>query len=64
MFWFKSCPRCGGDLYADSDFHGPYITCLQCSHYLTAAEQAKLRLARAKAALNKLAGAEREKAAA
>ena len=47
MFWFKSCPRCGGDLHADSDIHGPYITCFKCSHYLTEAEQANLRLARA-----------------
>jgi len=64
MFWFNACPRCRGDLYADSDFHGPYITCLQCSHYLTEAEQAKLRLARVKAAMKRLAVAEREKVAA
>ena len=30
MFWFKSCPRCSGDLYADNDQYGPYITCAQC----------------------------------
>jgi len=30
MFWFKRCPRCSGDLYADSDQYGPYITCAQC----------------------------------
>ena len=35
MFWLKCCPRCGGDLYEDSDMHGSFITCLQCSHYLT-----------------------------
>ena len=30
MFWFKKCPRCSGDLYADYDQYGPYITCAQC----------------------------------
>ena len=30
MFWFKRCPRCSGDLYADHDQYGPYITCAQC----------------------------------
>ena len=43
MFWFKSCPRCHGDLYDSSDFYGRYIDCLQCGRYLTAAEDARLR---------------------
>ena len=30
MFWFKKCPRCSGDLYADYDQYGQYITCAQC----------------------------------
>ena len=30
MFWFKWCPRCSGDLYADYDQYGPYVTCAQC----------------------------------
>jgi hypothetical protein len=31
MFWFKSCPRCGGDLYrSDIDEDGPLVSCLQC----------------------------------
>lgn len=43
MFWLKSCPRCHGDLYDNSDFYGRYIDCLQCGHYLTAVEDARLR---------------------
>ena len=43
MFWLKGCPRCNGDLYEDRDIHGSYIACLQCSKYLTAADEAKLR---------------------
>lgn len=43
MFWLKGCPRCSGDLYEDRDIHGAYIACLQCSKYLTTADEAKLR---------------------
>ena len=43
MFWLKSCPRCSGDLYEDHDLHGSFVACLQCSHYLTAADEAILR---------------------
>jgi hypothetical protein len=35
MFWQKSCPRCKGDLYQDSDVSGIYVACFQCGHYLT-----------------------------
>ncbi len=30
MVWFKSCKRCGGDLYLDRDFYGTYVACMQC----------------------------------
>jgi hypothetical protein len=40
MLWLKSCPRCNGDLYKGVDIYGSYIACLQCSHYLTEAEEA------------------------
>jgi len=43
MFWLKTCPRCHGDLYNNSDVYGNYIDCLQCGHYLTANEEAKVR---------------------
>ena len=44
MFWFKTCPRCHGDLYGNSDVYGSYVACLQCSHYLSEAEEARLGL--------------------
>ena len=44
MFWFKSCPKCHGDLYQDSDTYGTYIACMQCSHYLTEADETRLEL--------------------
>ena len=44
MFWFKSRPKCHGDLYRDSDNYGTYIACMQCSHYLTQADETRLEL--------------------
>ena len=44
MFWFKACRKCQGDLYEGGDVHGSYISCLQCSRYLTQAEEARLKL--------------------
>ncbi len=32
MWKFKKCPRCGGDLFMDSDMDGWYEQCLQCSY--------------------------------
>ena len=33
MMWrLKSCPRCGGDLYLDSDQYGWYEHCLLCGY--------------------------------
>jgi hypothetical protein len=43
MFWLKKCPRCRGDLISESDVHGAYVSCLQCGHMLSAAEEASLR---------------------
>lgn len=43
MFWLKSCPRCNGDLFDNSDVYGNYIDCFQCGHYLTAEEDARVR---------------------
>ncbi len=48
MFWFKSCPKCHGDLYRDSDTFGTYIACMQCSHYLTEADEMCLELSSAR----------------
>ena len=44
MYWLKSCPRCHGDLFENTDFYGRYIDCFQCGHYLTAVEEAVVRL--------------------
>lgn len=43
MFWLKSCPRCRGDLYDNTDIYGSYTDCFQCGHYLTDVEEARLR---------------------
>ena len=43
MFWLKSCPRCHGDLYENTDIYGSYIDCFQCGHYLTDIEDTDLR---------------------
>ena len=33
MQWkFKSCPRCDGDMFIESDLYGWYQQCLQCGH--------------------------------
>ena len=42
MFWIKACPKCRGDLYEAADIYGDYIACLQCAHYLTEDEQARV----------------------
>ena len=42
MFWMKACRKCRGDLYQDEDPYGTYIACMQCSTYLTPAEEAQL----------------------
>ena len=42
MFWLKACPKCKGDLYQGKDMYGPFIACLQCSHYLTVAEEIRV----------------------
>ena len=32
MWKFRSCPRCGGDVFLDSDEHVWYEHCLQCGY--------------------------------
>lgn len=42
--FLRSCPRCGGDVFAEYDpFAGPLLVCLQCGHLLTHAEEEALR---------------------
>ncbi len=64
MFWFKSCPKCRGDLYRNSDAYGTYIACMQCSHYLTQVEEAKVGLSRGTPELGKIFQVELERVAA
>jgi hypothetical protein len=28
----RRCPKCGGNLYIDKDYHGWYEECLQCAY--------------------------------
>ncbi len=30
MLYFKSCPKCRGDMYLDNDSYGSFRQCLQC----------------------------------
>ena len=30
MIYFKSCPKCQGDLTMSQDSYGPFVRCLQC----------------------------------
>ena len=64
MFYFKACPKCRGDLYESTDIYGPYISCMQCSHYLTDAEEARLKLLATRLALKPVKLAQKEKVAA
>jgi len=32
MWKFKSCPKCGGDIFLDSDQYGWFEHCLQCGY--------------------------------
>ena len=32
MWKFKSCPRCGGDIFLDKDKYGWYMECLKCGY--------------------------------
>ena len=42
MYWLNSCRKCRGDLYKSEDSYGSFISCLQCSTYLTEAEETEL----------------------
>ena len=32
MIYFKSCPRCHGDVNLTTDIFGKYLSCLQCGY--------------------------------
>ena len=64
MFWFKSCPKCRGDLYRNSDAYGTYIACMQCSHYLTQADEMRLELSTSRVGMAPVSQEQVEKMAA
>ena len=64
MFWFKSCPKCHGDLHRDSDTYGTYIACMQCSHYLTQADETRLELSTSRVGMAPVSQEKLEKMAA
>ncbi len=64
MFWLKGCPRCGGDLFSDTDLFGPYITCFQCSRDLNEADVAALIPRRTLKVVNRPVSSEQMKPAA
>lgn len=39
MFFFKACPRCGGDMYLNRDMYGAYTQCVQCGCVLYIQEE-------------------------
>ena len=41
-YWFKECPRCGGDLHEESDIYGRYVSCVQCGYIVNQAEEVRL----------------------
>ncbi|MBI2935943.1 MAG: hypothetical protein HYY31_03940 [Chloroflexi bacterium] len=61
MWWFKGCPRCGGDIYEEQETDGLYIACLQCGYYLREIEMVRLKLSRH--LVGEVPTAEREKVA-
>jgi DNA-directed RNA polymerase subunit M/transcription elongation factor TFIIS len=40
--WPKACPRCGGDLFLDSDYYGNYVSCIQCGYALERSDRSLL----------------------
>jgi reverse gyrase len=43
MIWFKSCPKCSGDLTEEREAEGVCVVCIQCGRELTEAEEVVLR---------------------
>lgn len=42
MLLLKACPHCHGDLVLEQDRACGYLTCVQCGHILSAAQERKL----------------------
>ncbi len=41
MLYLRSCPKCKGDMHADSDIYGTYRQCLQCGYLEDITEKAE-----------------------
>ena len=42
MLYFKSCPKCNGDMYLDRDAYGSFRQCLQCGNLQDLVEKAAI----------------------
>ena len=49
MLYFKTCPKCKGDMQLTRDMYGSYKACLQCG-YLEDLEAESAKVPRVKAA--------------
>jgi predicted nucleic-acid-binding Zn-ribbon protein len=47
MLWLKSCPKCGGDLFGETQSRYDDVSCLQCGYVLYTAIGAERRPAAA-----------------
>ncbi|MBM3939337.1 MAG: hypothetical protein FJ318_00300 [SAR202 cluster bacterium] len=43
VVWFKTCPKCAGDLTEEHDIMATSIACLQCGYLLNRIEESALR---------------------
>lgn len=41
MIFFKSCPRCKGDMTTTADMYGKFMECLQCGYESDPVAEAK-----------------------
>ena len=32
MMYLRECPKCNGDLNAEEDIHGKFVSCMQCGY--------------------------------
>ena len=51
MIYFKSCPRCEGDVNVRTDWYGEYMECLQCGWSKDTSQDVLSRLADTREAL-------------
>ncbi len=42
ILFYKSCPRCRGDMHDSRDMYGTYRVCVQCGHMVDLAEPNRL----------------------